>query len=197
TRANVCTFSHDALVRCHPSQLDAMIAATYTTSWRASLSPPPSTTECTLSQVSSLKRQRDESQLTFTAETTTVTKKAKQLCLETIDVEHLFDGLPTGSPLVLLDAVDVSDLLALDWAHAAAVGGIGEDAAQQLQLQPRTLSFDFECDGDGDDLAAFDLAAFIDFGDEELIATTNDELLLMDDILGDSEVSLLELELDF
>ncbi|TYZ69493.1 hypothetical protein PybrP1_001837 [[Pythium] brassicae (nom. inval.)] len=130
TRANVCTFSHDALVQCHPNQLNAMVADAHASSRTAPTASP-------LRSVSA-KRQRCESEndVTFTplsavfddfaavVEPVDRATLPKRVCVDPIqdmDIDRTFDELTaTSSPVLLLNIEDVSDLLVLDWTQATA-----------------------------------------------------------------------------
>lgn len=227
TRANVCTFSHDALVQCHPGHLSALIATAYA-SWKASSSASTvSAAEVaaeaaaaavvaaaaaqtgvasTTKSLDGMKRARDECELLSCSSysTETIVKKSK-LCVDTIsaeDMEQLFEGLPTSSPLALLDAVDVSDLLALDWSQAcafAAGANILDDVESEdvplplllLLLEP--LSLEWEAGDIFAATASFEQDAFVDFGDEDANCTT---IVTSGELLADLSHDLLQLEHD-
>ncbi|GAB9469519.1 hypothetical protein Gpo141_00006797 [Globisporangium polare] len=136
TRANVCTFSHDALVRCHPSQLDAMIS-----SYVASKVVPATTNKL----MPVVKRQRIE-EPTSVNEVRYATKKIKSeplanhkaVCFEininmdTSSDENLESGAWT------FDSIEVSDLCALDWTQGMS------DAVTDLMLEPLSLELESE-----------------------------------------------------
>lgn len=138
TRANVCTFSHDALVRCHPNQLSAMVAAAFASSKTAAATASPLR--------AGTKRQRCESETdvalapigSIFTDMTDVVETAceaspKRHCIEPIrdmDIDRIFEELTaTGSPLLLLDAADVSDLLKFDWTQTAIVSAATADTS--------------------------------------------------------------------
>lgn len=131
TRANVCTFSHDTLVQCHPNQLSAMVADALASSKATATASP-------LRSVGA-KRQRCESEndVSFTplsdvfedfaalVDPLDRTTPLKRVCVDPtleMDIDRIFDDLTatTNSPVLMLDGADVSDLLELDWTHATA-----------------------------------------------------------------------------
>ncbi|KAG2790848.1 hypothetical protein Pcac1_g78 [Phytophthora cactorum] len=125
TRASVATFSHDMLVRCHPSQLSALVSQ-----MKLKQKAVTTTTATPVEPSTSMKRPRSLLE-TSTTQHTALVKKPKMSPRDVCAV-HELSGMSFASileplwlleddicssedDLLLLDALDSVELTALDW----------------------------------------------------------------------------------
>jgi len=116
TRASVCTFSHDVLVQCKPSELAAMSSVTTT---------PPTMKR---------KRQREHESSTTCTTMPVLKKLSGYHCCD-----HILLSSESVDDLSRESAVDVADLWALDWSVLD-----GEDDTEKLFVDDDTVGLPIE-----------------------------------------------------
>ncbi|ETP08427.1 hypothetical protein F441_15580, partial [Phytophthora nicotianae CJ01A1] len=161
TRASVATFSHDVLVRCHPSQLIVLVSQ-----MKLKQKAVTTTTTTPVKETPSMKRPRSLLDTT-TTQYSTSTKKYKMSPRDVCVVDELSDVTVAScvdplwlledicsnkDDLVLLDALDSVELEELDWdAVISPVDVSSNDSDTNSDIRINNvdvdLDFCFELDG--------------------------------------------------
>ncbi|KUF97517.1 hypothetical protein AM588_10009372 [Phytophthora nicotianae] len=161
TRASVATFSHDVLVRCHPSQLIVLVSQ-----MKLKQKAVTTTTTTPVKAAPSMKRPRSLLDTT-TTQYSTSTKKYKMSPRDVCVVDELSDVTVAScvdplwlledicsnkDDLVLLDALDSVELEELDWdAVISPVDVSSNDSDTNSDIRINNvdvdLDFCFELDG--------------------------------------------------
>ncbi|KAF4140318.1 hypothetical protein GN958_ATG10482 [Phytophthora infestans] len=156
TRASVATFSHEVLVRCHPSQLAVLVGQ-----MKLKQKAVAVMTSAPVKPTTSMKRPRNL--LGYTTEITTLTKKHKMSPRDVCAIDELSDvgfasfvDLPWlmeddscgfNDDLVLLGALDSVDLAELDWdAFAASLDFCNGDNDNNSNSHSSTIDLDADMD---------------------------------------------------
>ncbi|KAF4047013.1 HSF-type DNA-binding [Phytophthora infestans] len=155
TRASVATFSHEVLVRCHPSQLAVLVGQ-----MKLKQKAVAVMTSAPVKPTTSMKRPRNL--LGYTTEITTLTKKHKMSPRDVCAIDELSDvGFASFVDLpwlmeddscgfnddLLLGVVDSVDLAELDWdAFAASLDFCNGDNDNNSNSHSSTIAFDADMD---------------------------------------------------
>ncbi|KAI9994981.1 hypothetical protein PInf_011866 [Phytophthora infestans] len=156
TRASVATFSHEVLVRCHPSQLAVLVGQ-----MKLKQKAVAVMTSAPVKPTTSMKRPR--SLLGYTTEITTLTKKHKMSPRDVCAVDELLDvcfasfvDLPWlmeddscsfNDDLLLLGVIDSVDLAEMDWdAVAATLDVSNADNDSDSNSHSSTIDLDADMD---------------------------------------------------